>query len=183
MSRRITFFVLAASAALIATQAAADPECFGDSCRLPEVVEPPAQAAPEPVVEESVAPQASARAPAVVQKLAPSSVLPQLAAEPVAHRPAAVPSGPVERLVIHPREPRQIEPRQVESRNAEEPRPASHGSNYARAERVAQSEPGYVLGYPFTAGAVVVAPTIIYGVRPIYMFAPNAKIITVDSDD
>ena len=46
MSRRITFLVLAASAALIATQASADPECFGESCRLPEVVEPPAARQP-----------------------------------------------------------------------------------------------------------------------------------------
>jgi hypothetical protein len=45
MSRRILFSVLAASAALIATQASADRECFENSCRLPKVAEVPARAA------------------------------------------------------------------------------------------------------------------------------------------
>jgi len=44
MSRRIIFAALAASAALIATQAIADRECFEDSCRVPEAAEPPAPA-------------------------------------------------------------------------------------------------------------------------------------------
>ena len=44
MSRRITFVALATSATLIATQAAADRECFEDSCRVPEAAEPPAPA-------------------------------------------------------------------------------------------------------------------------------------------
>src|SRR5260221_10885790 len=47
MSRRITFVALATTATLIATQAAADRECFEDSCRVQEAAEPQAQAAPE----------------------------------------------------------------------------------------------------------------------------------------
>ena len=43
MSRRITFVALAASVSLIATQAAADRECFEDSCRVQETAEPQAQ--------------------------------------------------------------------------------------------------------------------------------------------
>ena len=62
MSRRITLLVLAASATLIATQASADPECFGETCRMPEIVEPPAAeptpAAPAPILETSAAPAA-----------------------------------------------------------------------------------------------------------------------------
>jgi hypothetical protein len=42
MSRRITFVALAASATLIATQAAADRECFEDSCRGQEAAAPQA---------------------------------------------------------------------------------------------------------------------------------------------
>src|SRR5690348_1747548 len=45
MSRRITAFALAASIALIATQAHADRECFENSCRLPGVSEAPPPAA------------------------------------------------------------------------------------------------------------------------------------------
>ena len=61
MSRRITLLVLAASAALIATQASADRECFGESCRLPEVVEPPA-AGSRLTRDDAAAPEASAAA-------------------------------------------------------------------------------------------------------------------------
>src|SRR6185312_5312199 len=51
MSRRNLLVLLAASAALIVSPAAADPECFGDSCRLPSVVEPP----PAPVQQPAPA--------------------------------------------------------------------------------------------------------------------------------
>ena len=71
MSRRITFFVLATSAALIATQATADPECFGDACHVPEVVEPPVAAAqlPEVVDAPDVEAQAAAQMPEPVKAL------------------------------------------------------------------------------------------------------------------
>src|SRR5581483_4673697 len=49
MSRRIAF-LLAASAALIATQARADRECF-ENCHLPDAIEQPVAAAPSPVTE------------------------------------------------------------------------------------------------------------------------------------
>ena len=61
MSRRITFFVLAASATLIATQASADRECFEDSCRQLEIAEPATSSLPPPVVDESVVPETSPR--------------------------------------------------------------------------------------------------------------------------
>jgi hypothetical protein len=55
MSRRIIFCVLAAAATLIATQASADRKCE-NSCRLPEVAEAPAQAAPPPKAKEAAMP-------------------------------------------------------------------------------------------------------------------------------
>ena len=66
MSRRIIFAALAASAALIATQAIADRECFEDSCRVPEAAEPPAAplAKSEAPPVEPLAAQARAQAPA-----------------------------------------------------------------------------------------------------------------------
>ena len=66
MSRRITFFVLAASATLIATQASADRECFEDSCRHFEVAEPTTSSLPPPVADESIA----VETPAVVGRAA-----------------------------------------------------------------------------------------------------------------
>ena len=73
------------------TPAAADPECFGDSCRLPQVVEPPVVGAARrrealPVSRapsEAPALQAFAQSPRrPLPKLAPSSEPPLLAAEP-----------------------------------------------------------------------------------------------------
>ena len=61
MSRRITFLVLAASAALIATQASADPECFGDTCHLPEVGRTAGRRPPQRRSRRRVRREASAR--------------------------------------------------------------------------------------------------------------------------
>ncbi len=79
MSRRITFFVLATSAALIATQATADPECFGDTCHLPEVVEPPVAAAQLPEVVDATDVGAQAAVPA------PAKALPQVVTPVASH--------------------------------------------------------------------------------------------------
>jgi hypothetical protein len=58
---------------------------------------------------------------------------------------------------------------------------------YARTVRVSSPDPNYVVGYqtPIVGGIVVVAPQVAYGAgrAPVYMFAPSAKIITIDSDD
>ncbi|MEA3027521.1 MAG: hypothetical protein QOF91_2806 [Alphaproteobacteria bacterium] len=90
MSRRITFFVLAASAALVATQAAADPECFGESCRLLEAAEPAASAVSPPDANDAAAPEANAAVPethAAAPKLAPAKAPPQITAEPAMGAP------------------------------------------------------------------------------------------------
>ena len=129
MSRRIAFLVLAALAALIATPASADPECFGESCRLPEVVEPPAEAVPPPDPGDAAAPEAAApEASAAVEKLAPVKVLPQVATSQVAKPKVA--AAPVVRAPIPPmppmqsiadetsalREPVQLAPRSAQGR-------------------------------------------------------------------
>jgi hypothetical protein len=81
--------VLAASAALIATPASADPECFGETCRLPEVVDPPAAALQRPDADDAAVAEVNA-APA---KLALGEALPRLAADPAVH-----PSVPMQNL-------------------------------------------------------------------------------------
>lgn len=100
MSRRITFFALAVSATLIATQASADRECFEESCRHSEIAEPTTSSVP-PAAAADEGPAAEASAPAVVgrtageasaavdanataPKLAPARALPQVVATPEA---------------------------------------------------------------------------------------------------
>ena len=120
MSRRIIFALLAASAALIATQAVADRECFEDSCRVPEAAEPPAAAAAEKselpdgvgphaaqaqaqpseppaltvtVIPEPAKPVGTPAAEARADgKLAPASVLPKVVAEPALPKAVAEPA-------------------------------------------------------------------------------------------
>ena len=98
MSRRITFFALAVSATLIATQASADRECFEDSCRHSETAEPATSSLPSPAVDGDIAAEASAAvdANAAAPKLAPARALPQVVATPEA-APVKVIAAPVPR--------------------------------------------------------------------------------------
>jgi hypothetical protein len=54
MSRRIAILLLAASTALITTQAYADRECFENSCSLPGLAEPPPPPVPAPAAKPPV---------------------------------------------------------------------------------------------------------------------------------
>jgi hypothetical protein len=131
MSRRITFFALAASATLIATQASADRECFEDSCRHSEIAEPttsslpPAAAADESIAAETSAPavvgRAAAEASAAVDantaapKLTPARALTQVVATPevapVKVIAAPAPRPPVQSFADH--EPARLAPRSL----------------------------------------------------------------------
>jgi hypothetical protein len=130
MSRRITFFALAASATLIATQASADRECFEDSCRHSEVAEPATSSLPPPAADGSIAAEASA--PAVVgraageasaavdantaaPKLTPARALPQVVETPEV-APAKVIAAPAPRPPVQSfadREPARLAPRSL----------------------------------------------------------------------
>jgi hypothetical protein len=186
MSRRNLVVLLAASAALTASPAAADPECFGNSCRLPAVVEPlpvvrsvpqafPVSRAPS----EAPALQAFAQSPRPLPKLAPSSEPPLFAAEPPYRRS--------ERAIVRDFEPsnmRVAEPLAASTyRDEPRRRPAHHRARVVQG----QIDSGPLVGYPLAAGPVLLgAPTVIYGgyaVRPVYLVAPSAKIIHVDRDD
>ena len=186
MSRRNLVVLLAAFAALTAP-AAADPECFGNSCRLPQVVEPPVVVSPTPQALpvsrapiEAPALQAFAQSPRrPLPKLAPSSEPPVLAAEPPYRRS--------ERVVVRDFEPatmRVAEPLAPPTyRDEPRRRPAHHRTRVVQG----QINPGPLVGYPLAGGPVLLgAPTVIYGgyaVRPVYLVAPSAKIIHVDRDD
>jgi hypothetical protein len=187
MSRRNLVVLLAASAALTASPAAADPECFGNSCRLPTVVEPLAAVQPAPQAvpvfrapSEGPALQAFAQSPRPpLPRLAPSSEPPLLAAEPPYRRS--------ERTIVRDFEPatmRVAEPLAAPAyRDEPRRRPAHHRGRVVQG----QIDPGALVGYPLAGGPVWLgAPTVIYGgyaVRPVYLVAPSAKIIHVDRDD
>jgi hypothetical protein len=187
MSRRNLVVLLAASAALTASAAVADPECFGNSCRLPVVVEPPAAARPAPQAlpefhapSEAPALQAFAQSPRrPLPKLAPSSEPPLLAAEPPYRRS--------ERAMVRDFEPSNMgvaEPIAAPTyRDEPRRRPSHHRVRVVQG----QIDSGALVGYPVAAGPVLLgAPTVIYGgyaVRPVYLVAPSAKIIHVDRDD
>ena len=213
MSRRIFFFVLATSAALIASPALADRECFENSCRLPSAVEAPPQPEPAQEPQASAAPDVQPELAAVPRKLLPPVV--QAKAQPVAPSPVAV----------------------VEERDGGEATRSAVtrvAPGYARAERVAGygmshdaapggaaavEVPGAVYSpapapfYPYAEpdgawrscqseqqrGVVYCGPTSYhpygaYGYRPngtyaayrsppIYAVAPDAKIITIEPND
>jgi hypothetical protein len=187
MSRRNLVVLLAASAALTAVPAAADPECFGNSCRLPQVVEalaavpPVPQAVPEfRASSEAPALQAFAQSPRrILPKLAPSSEPPPLAAEPTYRRSERVVVRDFEPAAMRVAEP--LPPTRV--RDDRPHRLTRHGTRVVQG----QINPGAVVGYPLAGGPVLLgAPTVIYGgyaVRPVYLVAPSAKIIHVERDD
>jgi hypothetical protein len=191
MSRRIALLSLAASAALIATPAFADRECFEQPCQQ-DVAEPAASVAPpadadvNPAVEAHAAEPHAVEAHAAGPKLAPVKALPQVMAPAPVVRVTPLPVQSVAQESLAPREPARLAPRYVSETRAPErvapPAPAPAG--YARTLRVSSSEPSYTAGIPAAVPAasavVVVVPSVIYG---RYMFAPNAKIITIDSDD
>jgi hypothetical protein len=109
MSRRIIFAALAASAALIATQAIADRECFEDSCRVPEAAEPPAAAAAakseEPVVEPQAAQaKAELQAAQAQAQAEPQPSAPQAAAQ-ANEVPEPVPPGVTVTVIPEPARP------------------------------------------------------------------------------
>jgi hypothetical protein len=212
MSRRISFVLLAATAALIATQAAADPECFGDTCHLPAMAEPPAAPAAMPLTEDPAAPEASAAAPEttpadakpVAAKALPQAVAaPQDEPQPLARRPLPRVVAPVQTVADVPSVPRatttphrlaRIAPRPLKERpaprleiSAPAPEIIAPPADYARTVRVSSPGPNYVVGYqtPVVGGIVMVTPQVVYGAgrAPVYMFAPGAKIISIDGDD
>lgn len=212
MSRRISFVLLAATAALIATQAAADPECFGDTCHLPEMAEPPAAPVAMPLTEDAAAPEASAAAsetpppepkPVVANALPQVIATPQDEPQPLARRPlprvvvpvqtvadvASAPSVPSVPHRLARRAPRPLKERPAPPIEISAPAPEiiAPPADYPRTVRVSSSDPNYVVGYhsPVVGGIVVVAPQVIYGAgpAPVYMFAPGAKIISIGGDD
>ena len=151
MSRRIAIWALAATAVLIAAEAKADRECFENSCRMPEVVDPPppppSPQAADPAARPEPAPAPEpARAPEPAPPPAPMRVQ---AAEP-----------PLPPMMIEPPPRRAMQP--AERREVETPRPAP-----ARAPAAAPA--------PMPAPAVADAPAY---PRPRAVPLPLAPALT-----
>jgi hypothetical protein len=167
MSRRITFFVLAASAALIASPASADRECFENSCGLPAAAEALPQANPSPELE----PRAEDAQPELAR--------PDVALKPVKTLPPVVQAVPAK--PVQTKEPRQIQPLApgalVEARQerAGETAPIEVmrvAPRYARTERPA----AYGVSHSVTGGAgVIEMPGAVYAPSPAGPFYPYAQ--------
>jgi hypothetical protein len=186
MSRRITVFVLVTAAALTATPARADRECFENSCGLPGVIDPPPapaaadghasadraahELAVEPMAQRV---QKSARPDDMPGRLAPAFAK---AAQPPTRQPAplreaASPPEPAPKLVYEAR-PRRVAP------------PArTHAARDTGSGALIINVPPTTYA---TEGIAAVRPYVFY-TEPhaprLYVLAPNAKIIWVDDGD
>ena len=180
MSRRITFFALAASATLIATQASADRECFEDSCRHFEVAEPTTSSLPPPVADESIAVEtpavvgraageanAALEASAAAPKLTPARALPQVVATPqvapVKAIAAPAPRPAVQSFADH--EPARLAPRSLK------PAPAPVRVTNAVPEDDVRAEPSLPPAAPQPATyrpRRAAAPAVVAGVGAVY---------------
>jgi hypothetical protein len=180
MSRRITFFTLAVSATLIATQASADRECFEDSCRQFEVAEPTTSSLPPPAADGSVAAEASAAVAAPVAgeanaaadagtaaKLAPARALPQVVETPqvaptkVIATPA--PRPPVQSFAEH--EPARLAPRSLKPAPAPVRMINAVPEDDARAEHAAPPVASATAMYRPRGAA---APAVVAGIGAVY---------------
>jgi hypothetical protein len=180
MSRRITFFTLAVSATLIATQASADRECFEDSCRQFEVAEPTTSSLPPPAADGSVAAEASAAVAAPVAgeanaaadagtaaKLAPARALPQVVETPqvaptkVIATPA--PRPPVQSFADH--EPARLAPRSLKPAPAPVRMINAVPEDDARAEQAAPPVASPTAMYRPRRAA---APAVVAGIGAVY---------------
>jgi hypothetical protein len=180
MSRRITFFTLAVSATLIATQASADRECFEDSCRQFEVAEPTTSSLPPPAADGSVAAEASAAVAAPVAgeanaaadagtaaKLAPARALPQVVETPqvaptkVIATPA--PRPPVQSFAEH--EPARLAPRSLKPAPAPVRMINAVPEDDARAEHAAPPVASPTAMYRPRGAA---APAVVAGIGAVY---------------
>jgi hypothetical protein len=181
MSRRITFFTLAVSATLIATQASADRECFEDSCRQFEVAEPTTSSLPPPAADGSVAAEASAAAVAApvageanaaadagtAAKLAPARALPQVVETPQV-APAKViatpaPRPPVQSFADH--EPARLAPRSLKPAPAPVRMINAVPEDDARAEQAAPPVASPTAMYRPRRAA---APAVVAGIGAVY---------------
>lgn len=159
MSRRIVFGLLAAAALLTAAPAQADRECFENSCRMPDVVEPPPpQAVPAPAADEGARAEATPDAVASPAAPAPSENGAARAASPVGIYPQmVVDQGPR-------KQPKPAARRDVDIGPARFPaRPAPRYSDGAPAPAA--------VARPATAAVPVEAPARLRA-RPIIVSAP-----------
>jgi hypothetical protein len=157
MSRRIAYVFAVAACVTFVAPAGADPECFENTCRMPEVIELPQ--APATAIEElSVADPAP---PAAERAAAPRPTLPQASVDqlpPLAPRPLPdrrfeqMPDKPVRQVVRRVPLPSDGPSDPIEVMN----RPyANTGQAPTYAAGAAASQPG--------ASVVVVVPGVQYG--------------------
>ena len=172
MSLRIHHAFMLACASLIAGSAAADPECFDGSCRMPIVVDPPAAMAEQPGMDD-----ATSRAQV------PAHDRPQMVVDPATRQ--AVPQAPRYSADAGPRRPLQPAPSYDE--RADGPvRVVNQGPVYSGRAPSAAHDAAQTPSYP-GAGAMVVASGALqpeYGGLPVYPYLrpdPAWKLCQIDA--
>ena len=248
MSRRIASWAiacgaLAAATVLIAAPAKADRECFENSCRMPDVVEPPPPVAQRSETDNAATAHAEAAHGAEAARAqAPAGIYPQMVVDPALRKPVKpAPRRGVNTDVGPPRFPTPPAPRYPKAAPAPvtatgeapaapraKPLPApapaytasessaAAGAVIARAPGVIHVEAGVAPAYAilrpdpawkvcqieqrgrgdryYHCGPYSYHPYGAHGYRPYgtyrayrsapaYVLAPNAKIISIDTDD
>jgi hypothetical protein len=190
MSRRITVFVLAASAALTATQARADREWFENSCHLPQVVEPaatPVAAADSQASADTSARKvaaASAPEPPRMPELSPAKIAaPREAVAPAPTYPRGNATPVREMAPVREAAPRRVVTPDYPNHSLPAPARAAERA-YARENR---STGSLIINVPAASyGAEGVAPVQPFALYMdnhaprFYVLAPGAKIISID---
>ncbi|MBM3528980.1 MAG: hypothetical protein FJX62_12900 [Alphaproteobacteria bacterium] len=185
MSRRIAFGLLAASAALTATAALADRECFDKSCKLmPAVVEPPpaapAASAATPRELPNVPPETEVGAPAEARAEAPVRAQPRMVVDP-APREQALQPPPRYDDNARPQPVRPVTPKPLVRETVEHcPAP---GVEDRPAVRVVHRTRPAPYARPPAGSAYDRRAEYSYRVTPGYAIAPNARIIAIEADD
>jgi hypothetical protein len=199
MSRRIAYCILAAAAVLTAAPAQADRECFENSCRMPDVVEPPppaaAQSAPLPDPDDGArgarasgaeaggAPDpAAAATTGTARAQSPGGIYPQMIVDHGTRKPKAAPRAPARAVQRYPDSaptPVAAPPALAPAAVAAVPAVATA---HPRMRPVVVSAPTYVETAPKAAAAVIGVPAAIYaddGVVAAYP-DPSWKLCQID---
>jgi hypothetical protein len=171
MSRRIALWLLAASAALSATPAFADRECFDQSCRLmPAVVEPPPPAPAAPQALPNVPPETAAQA-ADARAEAPARARPRMVVDPA---PRELPPPPRYDEGAKPQPLRPAAPQAAPRETVVERRPPVQVIQRAPSASYGFLPAGAESGYRAPFG---------YRIAPGYVIAPDARIITIETNE
>jgi hypothetical protein len=185
MSRRISLWLVASAATLVAPSAFADRECFDKSCKLmPAVVEPP----PAPAVQAP--PQELPNVPPETEGVADEARAQARAEAPVRAQPRMVVDPPARRQMVSPPPryddnagPRPLRPAEPRTPAREIVEPKREVGVEKPDVRVVHKTPRAAYGFLPAGAAYGYRAEYSYRIAPGYIIAPDARIITIETND